>query len=105
MAGLVNRQDDIAAPRKLNCKRILHLARVDIAMNGQYARRAGRWTGGLWDIEQRAHHRPVAAGKTDITYGDAIRRADFLREKAASQNENQPSNCQPPAGFHQASLA
>ena len=51
MAGLVQRQDDVTAAGKFNCKTVLRLSAVDIAMNGKDTRRRFCVRGTRWDIK------------------------------------------------------
>jgi hypothetical protein len=89
VAGLVEGQHDVAAPRKLDREAALCFTRVEVAMHGQNSRR--------WRLRRRArrhvqvgtHRRAVAAGEAHVLDADATGRLHEVGEQHAAQDNQQ----------------
>ena len=94
MAGLIDRQDDIAAPGKFDGKTVLCFACINVAVDGENA--GGRSFGGssFRNVEQCADSEAVAAGKPDIfdLYFTEVR-LDEVGEQSPDDDHHQ-GDCQ-----------
>ena len=94
VAGLVERQHDIAAAGEFDGKAVLGLARIDVAMNRENAGRRGLRGRIRRDVEQGAHGVALGALEAHILDPDATGGLGEVGEQAAGQDQNQSGNRQ-----------
>jgi hypothetical protein len=100
VAGLVERQHHITPAGKFDGKAVLGLARIDVAVNREYA--GGGGLGGRIgrDVEQGAHGVALGALEAHILDFDAISGLRQPGQYPAGQNQNHSGNRQRPSAAH-----
>lgn len=88
--GLVQRQDNKAAPGELNGEAVLGLTGVDIAVDGQDAGGGGLCGHPGRDVEQSRVHAPIGRGKTHVFDGDLAEISlNEVGEQSPQQDQSQ----------------
>ncbi len=100
MAGLVQRQHDIAAAGEFDGEAVLGLARIDVAVDGEDARCRGLRGGIRGDVEQGTHGVALGALEPDILDPDAACGLRQMGDEAAHHDQDRSQNCQRPSTAH-----